>query len=458
MASSSTVTGLSEARPMHQKAHGEAMVEMGLDQSRRPARRRRRLRRTRSSPSIVASTPLAARPAAVAASRSDSFTRSSLKAVHPGRALGEGGDHREDGIFVDHGRRARGGHVHAGQLAVANPQIGDLLAALLAPVENVDPRAHLEQSGEEARCAAGSSSPPSTTMSEPLTSKAAAIRKAAEDGSAGTTIGRGAQFGPAFERDLAAMLAEGLRSSATRRNSAAFSRYGRGWPRVSMTVVRPGALRPASSTADLICAEATGVRYSIGSGSGVPFSRIGQRPPSACSSTSAPIRTSGSRMRRIGRLRSEASPSKRAVMRMAADHPHHQAEPVPALPKSSVSRGSSKRAEAHAMDAPAPFADPLHLGAERGAGAAGVQDILAFEQARTPGFADAQQAKQKGAMGNALVARRPGAAAQGSAGAGGQGFGGGGMGHRLNLVERGGGSAQGFSKFPAGRLRSDFPR
>ena len=46
-----------------------------------------------------------------------------------------------------------------------------------------------------------------------------------------------------------------------------------------------------------------------------PLSTIGQRPPSASARTCAPISLSGSRMRRIGRLRSEASPSKVAVIR-----------------------------------------------------------------------------------------------------------------------------------------------
>ena len=63
---------------------------------------------------------------------------------------------------------------------------------------------------------------------------------------------------------------------------AASSRCGRAWPRVSITVVRPGALRPASSTADLICAEATGVRSRSARGSAAPRSVMRQRPPSAC--------------------------------------------------------------------------------------------------------------------------------------------------------------------------------
>ena len=81
-----------------------------------------------------------------------------------------------------------------------------------------------------------------------------------------------------------------------------------------MTVVRPGELSPASSTADFSCAEGTGVRYSMGVGSLAPFRVTGTRPPSASDTTSAPMRVRGSRMRRMGRLRREASPSKVAVM------------------------------------------------------------------------------------------------------------------------------------------------
>ena len=47
--------------------------------------------------------------------------------------------------------------------------------------------------------------------------------------------------------------------------------------------------------------------------------------PRRRSSARAPIRSSGSRMRRIGRLRSEASPSKVAVIGQPGDRPDHQA-------------------------------------------------------------------------------------------------------------------------------------
>ena len=89
----------------------------------------------------------------------------------------------------------------------------------------------------------------------------------------------------------------------------------------------------------MICAEGTGVRYSIGAGSRAPLSTSGQRPPSASERTSAPISLSGSRMRRIGRLRKEASPSKVAVIPWPPTTPIISRQPVPALPKSSGSRG-----------------------------------------------------------------------------------------------------------------------
>ena len=82
------------------------------------------------SPSTPAATPLAARPAAVAARRSLSFTFSSARPCMTRLALGEGGDDREDRILVDHARRAPGRHGDAGEPAVAHADVGDRLAAL----------------------------------------------------------------------------------------------------------------------------------------------------------------------------------------------------------------------------------------------------------------------------------------------------------------------------------------
>ena len=179
---------------------------------------------------------------------------------------------------------------------------------------------------------------PSTTMSEPGTIRAATIGKAADEGSPGTTTAR-AQFRAADERDPPSV-ALGRDSDLGAEMASIFSVWSRE-ASSSITVVTPGALRPASSTADLICAEATGVRYSIGAGSRAPLSTIGQRPPSASDRTCAPMSLSGSRMRRIGRLRSEASPSKVAVTPWPPTTPIISRQPVPALPKSSVSRGAS---------------------------------------------------------------------------------------------------------------------
>ena len=72
-----------------------------------------------------------------------------VQAAHARRAAGEGGGDREDRIFVDHRRRAGGGNVDATQCAVAHAQVRDLLAALDAPVEHLDMRAHLVQRREE---------------------------------------------------------------------------------------------------------------------------------------------------------------------------------------------------------------------------------------------------------------------------------------------------------------------
>ena len=101
---------------------------------------------------------------------------------------------------------------------------------------------------------------PSNMTSEPGTISAATIGNAAEDGSAGTTTGAACKFGLAGQRDAAAMRAIAARRDLGAEMARACSRCGRASPRVSITVVAPGASRPASSTADLICADGTGVR------------------------------------------------------------------------------------------------------------------------------------------------------------------------------------------------------
>ena len=70
-------------------------------------------------------------------------------------------------------------------------------------------------------------------------------------------------------------------------------------------------------------------------------------------------------MRRIGRLRSEASPSNVAVIAWPPTTPIISREPVPALPKSSVSRGASSEPRPGPATRPAPGAEPLDRRAER---------------------------------------------------------------------------------------------
>ena len=120
---------------------------------------------------------------------------------------------------------------------------------------------------------------------------------------------------------------------------------------------------------------------------------IGQRPPSASASTCAPISRSGSRMRRIGRLRSEASPSNTARDRMAADDAHHQpragsgvAEIERCRAARAASRGPARR-RSSVLDQVVRSSRPAP------AGLAGSQNVLALEQALDPRDARASAAR-----------------------------------------------------------------
>ena len=69
----------------------------------------------------------------------------------------------------------------------------------------------------------------------------------------------------------------------------------------------------------------------MGIGFFAPFMVIGSKPPSRVT-VCAPKRSIGSRTRRIGRLRSEASPVKVAVIGVVATAPNMRRTPVPELP------------------------------------------------------------------------------------------------------------------------------
>ena len=120
-------------------------------------------------------------------------------------------------------------------------------------------------------------------------------------------------------------------------------------------MVSPGAASPARRTADFSCAEGTGGSNTMGIGSRAPASVSGKRP-SVAASVRAPIRSSGSSTRRIGRWRNEASPSKVAAIGQPATAPSMSRHPVPELPKSSAAAGSAKPATPtpRTIHAPAP--------------------------------------------------------------------------------------------------------
>ena len=112
-------------------------------------------------------------------------------------------------------------------------------------------------------------------------------------------------------------------------------------------------------------------------------------------------------MRRIGRLRSEASPSKVAAIGWLPATPIIRREPVPALPKSSTPAGSDEAADAGAADAPAAGRLARDVGSERPAGRGGAQDVVALEQALDPGLADGEEPEDERPVRDRLVAGNP---------------------------------------------------
>ena len=216
--------------PHDEKAHGDAMVEMGFDQAAArnfaraalddevvafDGRNRRHWRRARRRSPPAGRIPLPAIPAsrACASSRAQKTRRrrgSDIRRSSTARARRE---HRRRSSSLARTRKSA---------TLRRPPRACSRMSIRAPISSSVVRKPMRR---------GFIITPSTTISEPLTSSAAAMGKAAEDGSTGTTIGRANKFRPAFQHDFAAMLAIRARSAIRRRNSAAFFRYGRGWPR-----------------------------------------------------------------------------------------------------------------------------------------------------------------------------------------------------------------------------------
>ena len=115
----------------------------------------------------------------------------------------------------------------------------------------------------------------------------------------------------------------------------------------------------------------------------------------------------GSRMRRIGRLRSEASPSNVAVIPWTPTTPIISRQPVPALPKSNASRGAKIAPIPGPPNSPCAGSDTLGDRAQSLASLAGPEHIVALEQSLNLRLAAGKETKQKRPVGDRFVARRP---------------------------------------------------
>ena len=298
----------------------------------------------RSSPSMSAATALARKSVAVAARRSDSFTRSSLSpriTVVPSAKAAATASTGYSSIME--GAREAGTSTPCSAPARTRKSATSSPPSLRRSSRSI--AAPISPSVAMRPARSGFIMTPSRITSEPGVTSAATSGNAAEDGSAGTTIGRGTSSGwPTSVMRRPCAPCGSTRKTSVRTWAPKWLSIFSVWSRVaspSITTVSPGAERPAMSAADFTCADGTGGSNTMGIGSRAPASVSGKRP-SVEDSVRAPIRSSGSSTRRIGRLRKEASPSNVAVTGQPATAPSMSRQPVPELPKSSTVAGSAK--------------------------------------------------------------------------------------------------------------------
>ena len=150
------------------------------------------------------------------------------------------------------------------------------------------------------------------------------MKGAADEMSPGTTTRCSAMRSAGQTETLAARRSTRTPAAASMRS--VWSRVGVG----STTVVGPlSANRPASSTHDLTCAEATGSSYVIGCSGRPPSTSSGGLP--SLSSQITPMRRSGVTTRSTGRRRIDSSPSSVNVPGWPARMPESSRSSVPAL-------------------------------------------------------------------------------------------------------------------------------
>src|ERR1700716_1921899 len=373
----------------------------------------------RSSPTISTLTPLTRSIAAVASSRSDSLTRNSCRPrmmVVPSAKLAatastryssiiEGA--RSGGTSTPRSLEARTRNCAIGSPASPRTSLSSMDAPISRSVVNRPVRSGLVMTSVN-------------TTSEPSTISAATIGNDAEDGSAGTTTSAPCSSGcpvSAILRPWLPSLVETICAPKCFSISSVWSRLAS----CSITVVTPGAVSPASSTADLIWAEATGVRYRIGNGSRAPCSVSGRGAPSPGSPGFAcfgALQFEGIQdpPHRTGAERGVAIKNRRN--RAAGHRPHHQ--PASGAGIAEIERGGrlGEARDTDAADRPGKRAGTLDLGAQRLHRFGGIKDVFALKQARNPGFADRKRTQDEGPVGNRLVAGNADFTGQGAAGAG----------------------------------------
>ena len=274
-------TGALGGQAQHQVAHGDAVVAVGA--SRRAAGTAWLARAApctiRPSGSSSTPTPQAARPGGHQGDAVALLDPQLADAAHHRRALGEGGGHRQDRIFVDHRGRALGGTSTpsaANGAAVTSPTGSPPSSRAFAIVRS----APISRRVSNRPVRSGLSSTPSTVTSEPGRDQR---RDQREGGRGRDRPARGSRAPvsgwPPAQADVRAPSAASVTSTSApkaRSMRSVWSRVGSG----SITSVSPAAFRPGQQHRRLHLGRghrAGGRRSPSGRR---PVSVSGSRPPS----------------------------------------------------------------------------------------------------------------------------------------------------------------------------------
>ena len=174
----------------------------------------------------------------------------------------------------------------------------------------------------------------------------------------------------------------------------------------STTVVTPRALRPASSTADLICAEGTGVRYRMGAGSRAPFQHDRAAPALGLAENLGSHQAQRIEYAAHWAVLQGGVAVEDRRDAVAADDAHHQPRAGAGVTEVKRPAGRHERAEAWAPDPPAAGPKSLDRRAQSFGRPCRSSARLRPEEALDPRLTAGQEAENKGAVGDRLVAWR----------------------------------------------------